>query len=261
MSNLSTRMDILLNTIDSDFSCLYDENTDNSIFRLSSLKSSLHSLRGNFHSFLKHILYRKKSMITFKNNFYRSTSFFNSFSSKFKKFLVSSTLPFDEDFQDISRFRHKIINKDLFFFGNTESSVSELKIKHVEHEEAFYKTHNKNNFIQNSKHNFLESSQTHISTYVSLNKMSDFLNLISSPLYLKLNLKTLIFSKKSVYSTKFIYTVINTLFIKYFSKIDKSVSKNCLNNNLIPNSNFSFSIFKKISGSFADGVFTMSSTP
>jgi len=261
MSNLSTRMDIFLNTIDNDFSCLYNENTDNSIFKLSSLKSSLHSLHGNNTSFLKHILYRKKSIITLKNNFYRSTSFFNSFNSNFKKLLISSTLPFDDDFQDIPRFRHKMINKNLFFFGNTESSVSEVKIKNVEHEEAFYKTHDKNNFIQNSKHKFLESSQTYISTYVSLNKMSDFLSLISSPLYLKLNLKTLIFSKKSAYSTRFIYTMINTLFIKYFSKIDKNVSKNCLNNNLIPNSNFSFSIFKKISGSFADGVFTMSSTP
>ena len=97
--------------------------------------------------------------------------------------------------------------------------------------------------------------------FAQICKLSDFISVISNPTNLKLSLKDLCFTVNSVYSVKFLYAVVSSLFFKYFSKNNIPIHLNYLNSNLIPNHNFSFSIFKKISGSFADGVFTMSSTP
>jgi len=127
-----------------------------------------------------------------------------------------------------------------------------MRLKNIDHDESFFKPFSKNSFLHSQKNSFL---------HFNLRKLSDLINLISTPFYLKLNLKNFSFSKNTVYATRATYAMITSLFIKYFSKKNLNIHNNYLNNNLVPNTSFNYSVFKKISGSYADGVFTMSSTP
>ena len=269
-SNINIRYETLLNS-DSSFSDFYDNNDNNDnndtiivtdrVFELDYLKHTLFILnKDKIPYYLKHILYRRRFFSNTKNSFSKFIAFLKNLNSRFKK-TISSSAPFSEDdFQPIPRIRHKAVNKDLFFFGNSESSIAEMRLKNIDHEESFFKTFSKNNFLHSQKSNFLHS-QKNTPLYFNLRKLSDFINLISTPFYLKLNLKNLSLSKNTVYTMRSTYAIINSLFIKYFSKKNLNIHNNYLNNNLIPNVSFNYSVFKKISGSYADGVFTMSSTP
>lgn len=81
---------------------------------------------------------------------------------------------------------------------------------------------------------------------------------ITSPLDLKLIFNLSTFRIYSSESYKLLNANINSIFSKVFQRLN---IVNTINNNLIPSLHFNFSVFKKVSGSHSEGIFTMSSVP
>jgi predicted transcriptional regulator len=253
------KADLLIDQHDIDFSFLHEEDNTDQILELRKLASLLPTFSQD-----KDLVSSKYSIyqiLKTKHSALISIKVFKNLVFRFKKKISSTLNLFDDDIFSISRLRHAFINKELSFFGNLEYSTYDTALKNIEHTEPFYRSKNKNNYIiTNNKNSLLQYFTFHSKTHLYLHKLTDLFNLIINPLILKISLKNLIyFSNNSTYSLKFTCSLITSMILKYFSKINIDIYKTY--NNLIPNHNFKFSIFKKISGSFSDGVFTMSSTP
>ena len=260
ISTTNSRLDLLTKSYENDFLFLYNEDYNDKISDLMYIKHLIKPFsKCNLTNISPHTSLKKGSIINKKSQTNKFTRFLKAISFHFRKNIPSASNTRGDDFQLITRTRHNFINKELSFFVNTEQSLHNVKLKNVDYNEGFYKIQKNSIYYHKKKITILQSSSN--IAFAQICKLSDFISVISNPTNLKLSLKDLCFTVNSVYSVKFLYAVVSSLFFKYFSKNNIPIHLNYLNSNLIPNHNFSFSIFKKISGSFADGVFTMSSTP
>jgi hypothetical protein len=255
------RMHLLTDSYEHDFKTLQIKNSFDKIFDLKCLCNFLSYFKSNYNHKTFHT-FHKKTLSPFDNNtYFKFTKYFKRLLSSFKR-NSSSLLSFDDDFQPISKIRQSFITKTVSFFGNKEYSTRDNFFKNVDHEESFYLNNFKTtNITPLNKVTLLNTNIINTESTIQFKKLSNLIVLLTNPLDLKLLLKKSSLHKYSNYGISHINNIINSLFYKIYTRINGEFNNNIINNNLVPNPHFNFSIFKKISGSHSDGIFTMSSVP
>jgi hypothetical protein len=254
-------MHLLTDSYEHDFKTLQIKNSFDKIFDLKCLCNFLSYFKSNYNHKTFHT-FHKKTLSPFDNNtYFKFTKYFKRLLSSFKR-NSSSLLSFDDDFQPISKIRQSFITKTVSFFGNKEYSTRDNFFKNVDHEESFYLNNFKTtNITPLNKVTLLNTNIINMESTIQFKKLSNLIVLLTNPLDLKLLLKKSSLHKYSNYGISHINNIINSLFYKIYTRINGEFNNNIINNNLVPNPHFNFSIFKKISGSHSDGIFTMSSVP
>lgn len=285
LSNFALRSKFLLKYFDKSFLCLFNKSKSDKIFYkvsiLSNILKNSNSTKNIYISNLNNVCklknkfscllncLKKDRILKTKINFFYK-NIYNSLKTNVKHFLLTTKLSFESNFRVLPSIRHRIINEEfsdeLSIYGNTESSTGDVLPEYFDELEAFKQNFRINNYKNNNnqknmflKNMFLQNLFFNNRSFFSLRKISDFLNLISTPFEIKLFLKDVSFSKNSLYTTKFFCSLMSSLLIRYISKIGVN-SYDFLNTNLIPDNSFKFTIFKKVSGFHAEGCFTTSLT-
>ena len=254
--NTYKRIHLLTDSYEHDFKTLQTKNSPDKIFDLKCLRSLLSYFK------IPYIAHKKGAFHPENNPYFKLTKCFKRLLGSFKRNTSTSLLSFDDDFQSISKVRQSFITKTLSFFGNKEHSICDTFFKNIDHEESFYPNNFKtNNITPSNKMILLNTSSNNIESTIQFKKLSNLITLLTNPLDLKLLLKRSNLQKHSSYSIKYTNNIINSLFYKIYMRINGEFNNNIIINNLTPNPHFNFSIFKKISGSHSDGIFTMSSVP
>lgn len=260
--NTYQRVYLLTDSYEHDFKTLQIKNSFDKIFDLKCLSNFLSYFK-NKNSYKINYTLSKKNNPSYDNNVYfKLTKCFKRLLSSFKRNTSSSLLSFDDDFQSISKVRQSFITKTLSFFGNKEHSICDTFFKNIEHEESFYPNNFKtNSIIPSNKMTLLSTGDSGMGSTIQFKKLSNLIVLLTNPLDLKLLLKRPNLQKYSNYNINYTNNIINSLFYKIYMRINGEFNNNIVINNLTPSPHFNFSIFKKISGSHSDGIFTMSSVP
>lgn len=262
--NTYKRIHLLTDSYEHDFKTLQIKNSFDKISDLKCLRNFLSYFKSSCnHNNKSSYIFQKKQTNYLDNTHFKFTKYFKRLLSSFKR-NSSSLLHFDDDFQPISKVRQTFITKTLSFFGNKEHSTRDTFFKNIDHEESFYPNNFKTTNITPSNRIMLlgtSSNVTNLESTIQFKKLSNLIVLLTNPLDLKLLLKKSSLQKYSNYSVSHINNIINSLFYKIYMRINGEFNNNIVSNNLIPNPHFNFSIFKKISGSHSDGIFTMSSVP
>ena len=254
--NTYKRIHLLTDSYEHDFKTLQTKNSPDKIFDLKCLRGLLSYFK------IPYIAHKKGAFHPENNPYFKLTKCFKRLLGSFKRNTSTSLLSFDDDFQSISKVRQSFITKTLSFFGNKEHSICDTFFKNIDHEESFYPNNFKtNNITPSNKMILLNTSSNNIESNIQFKKLSNLITLLTNPLDLKLLLKRSNLQKHSSYSIKYTNNIINSLFYKIYMRINGEFNNNIIINNLTPNPHFNFSIFKKISGSHSDGIFTMSSVP
>ena len=252
-SDIHKRVSLLIDSYENDFKTLCDETIYDKFSDLKYIFCNLpyfnNSTTQQLNNFPAHNI---------DNQLARHLS---ELSVSFKKSGSFITLSTDEDFQSIPKVRHLQIFKEFAYLGDVEHSIHDTYLRNIEHEESFYPNNYKPNYTNTfAKVFFTHSNNSHNSINIT-NSIRGALNFIVNPLDLKLLLKSCNLQKHSNHTTKHLSTIMCTFFIKILTRINNKLCTNYFCNNLVPNPHFNFSIFKKVSGSHAEGVFTMSSVP
>jgi hypothetical protein len=262
-SNIAQRLSLLTDSYDHNFKLL---NSGYILDRFSDLKYIF-----TYTSYFKNKNIKSYISNPFRKNFknYFSINDTNKSLTKcFKRLLnsykknLSSIIPnFDESFKSLPRIRHTFISKTICFLGGKDDSSRDTLLRHINHEESFHKNFYTNNVNKQNTDRLILLKSNLPFYLLHIKKLNNIMTLITNPLDLKFILKMPTSQNFSSASFKFLNSLIYTIFSKICSRLPGYSPVNLTRNNIIPDASFNFSIFKKVSGSHSDGIFTMSSVP
>jgi hypothetical protein len=189
------------------------------------------------------------------------TKSFKRLLNSYKKNLSSTVSNFGESLQSLPRIRHTFIAKTICFLGGKDYSSRDTLLKHINHEESFHKNFYTNNVNKQNTNSLILLKSNPTSLLPHVKKLNNITTLLTNPLDLKFILKIPMSQNYSSASYKLLNSLIYTIFSKICARLPGYGDVNLTRNNIIPDSSFNFSIFKKVSGSHSDGIFTMSSVP
>lgn len=247
--NTNNRMCLLTTLYEGDFknlisNCYYSRFSD-----LRCMYSSLHYFTG------------KKSLKTAPTP--RSYKYQNDLLNCFRRLQISFKKPtfrtksHSFNSRPISKIRHSQISKEFSYFGDLEFSTQSTYLRNTKHRESFYPSVHGSNY----SNELVETRLLFAYPNFNLNKTFEMLTFVTNPSGLKLLLNNCSLQSCNNSTIRHLGALMDSLFIKIFSKLNSKHSVNYFINNLVPNQHFNFSIFKNVSGSHSEGVFTMSSIP
>ncbi len=255
-SNVFQRFNSLTTAYEHEFKSMNLQENSNKIYELSLLYNYLNYFKDRF--------IRVKSV--FKTNLkrvgtrFKTLRLYKRLLIRYKKNSVSTYRPFIDDFQSLPRTRHSFLSTNIPSLNYKTDSMRDIWLKHVSHEESYHRNVNTNTnlpLISKFNKSVLLHSLKNPSTS-NIKNINNFMLFITNPLDLKFIFKSPIFKTYSSESYRLLNSNLSSIFSKVFQRLNLD---NTVNNNLIPNLHFNFSIFKKVSGSHSDGIFTMSSIP
>jgi hypothetical protein len=262
-SNITQRLSLLTDSYDHNFKLL---NSGYMLDKFSDLKyifSYMSYFKNKSITSYTHKPFRKnfKNYFSINDTNKSLTKCFKRLLNSYKKNL-SSTIPnFDESFQPLPRIRHTFISKTIYFSGGKDESSRDTLLRHINHEESFHKNLYTNNVNKQNINKLILLKSNLPFSLLHIKKLNNIMTLITNPLDLKFILKMPTSQNFSSASFKFLNSLIYTIFSKICSRLPGYSHVNLTRNNIIPDLSFNFSIFKKVSGSHSDGIFTMSSVP
>jgi hypothetical protein len=262
-SNTAQRLSLLTDSYDHNFKSL---NSNYTLDRFSDLKCILNYMLYFKNKGIKSYIFQT-SRKNFKNYFSINstnknlTKSFKRLLNSYKKNLSSTISNFDDSLQSLPRIRHTFIAKTICFLGGKDDSSRDTLLKHINHEESFHKNFYTNNVNKQNTNRLILLKSNPTSLLPHVKKLNNIMTLITNPLDLKFIFKMPMSQNYSSSSYKFLNSLIYTIFSKICARLPGYSGVNLTRNNIIPDSSFNFSIFKKVSGSHSDGIFTMSSVP
>jgi len=262
-SNIAQRLSSLTDSYDHNFKSLNSNYTSDKFLDLKYIL--------NYMSYFKNKSTKPYIFKPFRKSFknYFSINYTNKSLAKcfkrllnsYKKNLSSTISNFDESFQSLPRIRHTFISKTIYFVGGKDNSSRDTLLRHINHEESFHKNFYTNNVNKHNTNSLILLKLNTNSLLPHIKKLNNIMTLLTNPLDLKFILKMPMSQSYSSASYKFLNSLIYTIFSKICARLPGYSGVNLTRNNIIPDSSFNFSIFKKVSGSHSDGIFTMSSVP
>jgi len=205
---------------------------------------------------------RLKNYIKHNINFVLSLA--EDFESTFLTFendIVSDT----DTIQELQSKRQKFIEKKInqVVFKTKHNSA----LSHIDDSEClngFYDTTlNLNSKIKNDSISLFSFNTNKNISFIKF-KLNDFLNLLVKPnvFLLKFYFREFLSLSFDYYTSFNTLKLLNNFFNKFVTRFNFSQSLSLsVSTNLVPSNCFNFSIFKKVSGSHADGIFTLSCIP
>lgn len=266
--SLITHSDFLISDTDSNLNNFTNLRTNSislsKLYKYSKIKklSLSKNKRLNNTNNTKIMNLRLKNYIKHNMNFVLSLAEdFEATSLTFENDIVSDT----DTIQELQSKRQKFIEKKInqvVFKTKHDSALS-----HIDDSEClngFYDTTlNLNSKIKNNSIGLFSFNTNKNISFIKF-KLNDFLNLLVKP-----NVFLLKFYFREFLSLSFDYytsfnnlKLLNNFFNKFVTRFNFSQSLSLsVSTNLVPSNCFNFSIFKKVSGSHADGIFTLSCIP